>query len=199
MFVFRDDHPLNGEHDAGGGLDVLSPERAWLGGFNITIFDDVGGTGDAAGQLTYDEFGQPLSNALAGDGRPGDGRRCLLGQCNREQDFDGATSDTGITLHDHRLPELRSGRHNAVPPRRARRSSSTCRPDATASLPHQARTAFRWGEEWVAQTNTLDGGKAHDAFLKVGEPQLLPGVWPARVTTWRSASRNPAVHQCRGT
>jgi hypothetical protein len=66
VFVFRDDHPLNGEHDAGGGLDVLSPNEPGLGGFNITIFDDVGGTGDAAGQLTYDEFGQPLSNAMAG-------------------------------------------------------------------------------------------------------------------------------------
>src|SRR4029077_20974579 len=66
VFVFEDDHPLNGEHDAGGGIDTLSPNEPGLGGFNITIFDLVGGTGDSAGQLTYDEFGQPLSNNLAG-------------------------------------------------------------------------------------------------------------------------------------
>ena len=41
--------PLNGEHDAGGGIDVLSPNEAGLGGFQITLSDDAGGTGDATG------------------------------------------------------------------------------------------------------------------------------------------------------
>ena len=27
VFVFEDDYPLNGENDAGGGVDVLAPER----------------------------------------------------------------------------------------------------------------------------------------------------------------------------
>src|SRR5262249_16053034 len=66
VFVFEDDHPLNGEHDAGRGIDTLSPNEPGLGGFNITIMDLVGMTGDSAGQMTYDEFNQPLSNALAG-------------------------------------------------------------------------------------------------------------------------------------
>ena len=63
VFVFEDDFPLNGEHDAGGGIDVLSPNEAGLGGFQITLFDDAGGTGDATGQLTYDMFNMPLTNA----------------------------------------------------------------------------------------------------------------------------------------
>ena len=36
VFVFEDDHPLNGEHDASGGIDILSPNEPGLGGFNIT-------------------------------------------------------------------------------------------------------------------------------------------------------------------
>ncbi|HWS61689.1 MAG TPA: hypothetical protein VN325_02955, partial [Steroidobacteraceae bacterium] len=66
VFVFEDDFPVNGEHDGGGGVDVLSPNEPGLGGFNITLFDDAGGTGDATGQMTYDMFNQPLVNALAG-------------------------------------------------------------------------------------------------------------------------------------
>jgi len=64
--VFQDDFPLNGEHDGGGGIDVLSPNEAGLGQFNIILFDDAGGTGDATGQMTYDMFNMPLNNSLAG-------------------------------------------------------------------------------------------------------------------------------------
>ena len=44
----------------------FAPNEPGLGGFNITLFDDAGGTGDATGQMTYDMFNQPLSNSLAG-------------------------------------------------------------------------------------------------------------------------------------
>src|SRR2546430_10647690 len=40
----------NGEQDGGGGIDVLSQNEPGLGGFNITLFDDAGGTGDATGR-----------------------------------------------------------------------------------------------------------------------------------------------------
>src|SRR5947209_4568249 len=66
VYVFEDDYPLNGEHDAGGGIDVLSPNEPGLGRFQITLFDDAGGTGDATGQPTYDMFNMPLTNSLAG-------------------------------------------------------------------------------------------------------------------------------------
>jgi hypothetical protein len=73
VFVFEDDFPLNGENDAGGGVDTLSPQEPGLGGFNITMFDDAGGTGDATGQMTYDMFNMPLSNALSGTIDPSTG------------------------------------------------------------------------------------------------------------------------------
>ena len=66
VFVFEDDFPLNGEQDAGGGIDILAPNEPGLGQFNIEILDDAGGSGDATGQVDYDMFNQPLSNSLAG-------------------------------------------------------------------------------------------------------------------------------------
>jgi FtsP/CotA-like multicopper oxidase with cupredoxin domain len=65
-FVFQDDNPLNGENDAGGGVDVLAPNEAGLGGFELKLWDQGGGLGDATGQITYDMFNQPVSNSLAG-------------------------------------------------------------------------------------------------------------------------------------
>ena len=34
------------------------------------------------------------------------------------------------------------------------------------------------GEEWL-QTNTLDGQKAHDSFLRIGEPSFFQEFGPA--------------------
>ena len=45
---------------------MLSPNEPGLGGFQITLQDDAGGTGDATGTPTYDMFNMPLSNSLAG-------------------------------------------------------------------------------------------------------------------------------------
>src|SRR5579871_6192400 len=51
--VFEDDFPLNGEQDAGGGIDVVATNEPGLGGFNIILFDDMGASGDPTGQMTY--------------------------------------------------------------------------------------------------------------------------------------------------
>ena len=66
VFIFQDDNPLNGEADTGGGVDVLAPNEAGLGGFNIVLLDQAGGLGDSVGQITYDMSGAPVTNALAG-------------------------------------------------------------------------------------------------------------------------------------
>ena len=42
VFVFQDDYPLNGEEDTGGGVDVLAPNEAGLGGFNLVLLDQAG-------------------------------------------------------------------------------------------------------------------------------------------------------------
>src|SRR5205085_8482297 len=75
VFVYEDDFPLNGENDAGGGTGTtVAPNEPGLGQFNLILFDDAGGTGDATGQMTYDMFNQPLSNSLAGVIDPSTGK-----------------------------------------------------------------------------------------------------------------------------
>src|SRR5262249_6117066 len=98
VFVFQDDWPLNGEHDAGGGLDVLAPQEPGLGGFQITLQDDAGGTGDATGTPTYDMFNMPLSNALAGTIDPATNMDACPISATARVGFDGTTAtDGGIT------------------------------------------------------------------------------------------------------
>ncbi|MFX8347066.1 hypothetical protein ABTL51_19330, partial [Acinetobacter baumannii] len=51
VFVFEDDSPLNGEVDVHGGSDTAGSSREpGLGGFEIKLWDDAGGTGDPTGQ-----------------------------------------------------------------------------------------------------------------------------------------------------
>lgn len=74
VFVFEDDSPLNGEVDVHGGTDAMGSAREpGLGGFEIKLFDDAGGTGDATGQMSYDMFNMPLTNSLAGTIDPATG------------------------------------------------------------------------------------------------------------------------------
>src|SRR6202011_2100006 len=80
VFVFEDDFPLNGEQDGGGGIDVLSPNEPGLGGFQLHLWDAMGGNGDFTGQMTYDMFNQPLTNSLAGTKDPTNGNdACPIG------------------------------------------------------------------------------------------------------------------------
>src|SRR5882672_148811 len=97
VFVFEDDFPLNGEQDGGGGIDVLSPNEPGLGGFQITLFDDAGGPGDATGQPTYDMFNMPLTNSLAGTIDPTTGKDACPISPVQSVGFDGTTSPLGIT------------------------------------------------------------------------------------------------------
>jgi len=59
-FVFEDDWPLNGEHDGNGSIEP------GLGGFQVELWDAIGSTQDAIGQMTYDMFNMPLTNSLNG-------------------------------------------------------------------------------------------------------------------------------------
>ena len=195
VFVFEDDNPLNGEHDAGGGVDVLSPNEPGLGGFEITLFDDAGGTGDATGQPTYDMFNMPLTNSLAGTIDPVTGMdACPISkqdtanatqkpgtfaatpdQCSNDPSLKGCQKGVvgmivtcpkfesdGVTLSPMAgqaiVNNLYQGRYGVV---------------ATPGADRIAR-----GEEWL-QTNTLDGQKAHDSFMRIGEPAYFQEFGPA--------------------
>ena len=183
VFVFEDDFPLNGEADAGGGVDAIAPNEPGLGGFNITLFDDAGGTGDATGQMTYDMFNMPLSNALAGTIDPATQLdACPISAIARQTGTTagGGTisqSPTGITGTIVTCPTYESD-GVTFSPLAGQAVIANMMPGrygvvATPGADHIAR-----GEEWL-QTNTLDGQKAHDSFLRVAEPSYFQEFGPA--------------------
>jgi len=165
-FVFQDDNPLNGENDAGGGVDVLAPNEPGLGGFELKLFDQAGGLGDATGQITYDMFNQPVSNSLAGfidplsglDACPitprGDRLVGMIPTCPKYES-DGKTLSplAGQAVIANLYPGLYE----------------------VQAFPGADRIAR--GEEWL-QTNTLDGGKPHEAFIKPNEPGYFQEFGP---------------------
>jgi hypothetical protein len=258
VFVFEDDWPLNGEQGAGGAVDVLATNEPGLGGFQVTIFDQAGGTGDATGQPTYDMFNQPLSNSLAGTLDPITGLDACpisnsvtnniraqisanLTRTSRTFTYTlppGTTSlppalAVGATLSDGApAGAIPAGTTIANITQVGTTTSYTVTMSAAATaratadkilvfngtqqgivgmivtcpkfesdgktlspmvgqaiiknlypgrygvtaLPGSDRIAL--GEEWI-QTNTLDGQKAHDSFMRVGEPGYFQEFGPA--------------------
>lgn len=192
-FVFEDDFPLNGEHDAGGGVDVLSPNEPGLGGFQLTLFDNAGGTGDSTGTPTYDMFNMPLSNSLAGTLDPTTGMdACPIStQATANAQLSGTTATPAQCKTDPTLKGCQRGIVGMI---------VTCpkyESDGTTLSPFAGQAVIKnlypgrysvvatpgaeriaQGEEWL-QTNTLDGQKGHDAFLRVGEPAYFQEFGPA--------------------
>jgi hypothetical protein len=179
VFVFEDDFPLNGEHDAGGGIDVLSPQEPGLGGFNIILFDDAGGTGDATGQMTYDMFNMPLSNGLAGTIDPATNLDACPVSAAPQQNtgFDGTPSPTGITGTIVTCPKYEAD-GQTLSPLAGQAVISNLMPGRYGVVATPGADRIARGEEWL-QTNTLDGQKAHDSFLRVGEPSFFQEYGPA--------------------
>src|SRR5512139_895743 len=166
VFVFQDDNPLNGENDTGGGVDVLAPNEAGLGGFNLVLLDQAGAFGDSSGQITYDMFNMPVSNSLAGTidratgldacpiAKKNDGLIGVIPVCPKYES-DGTTLSP---LAGHAvIDNLYAGLYEVV---------------ASPGADRIAR-----GEEWL-QTNTLDGTKAIEAFIKPGEPGYFQEFGP---------------------
>ncbi|HYL13125.1 MAG TPA: choice-of-anchor D domain-containing protein [Terriglobales bacterium] len=178
VFVFEDDFPLNGEQDGGGGIDVLSPNEPGLGGFNIILFDDAGGTGDATGQMTYDMFNMPLSNGLAGTIDPSTGLDvCPISGANQNLGFDGTASPTGITGTIVTCPKYEAD-GATLSPLAGQAVVANLMPGRYGVVATPAADRIARGEEWL-QTNTLDGQKAHDSFLRIGEPSFFQEFGPA--------------------
>jgi hypothetical protein len=176
-FVFEDDFPLNGEDDTGGGVDVLAPNEPGLGGFNVVIYDNVGQFGDPAGQVTYDMFNMPLSNALAGTIDPATGRDACPISVKSRTGFDGVTSLTGITGVITVCPKYESD-NTTLSPLAGQVVVRNLPPGLYGVEAHPGADRIARGEEWL-QTNTLDGGFAHDAFLKANEPSYFQEYGPA--------------------
>ena len=178
VFVFEDDFPLNGEHDGGGGIDVLSPIEPGLGGFTIKLFDDAGGTGDATGQMSYDMFNYPLSNSLAGTIDPATGLdACPLSQEITANVLNGDASLKGITGEIVTCPKFESD-GATLSPIAGQAVIANLMPGRYGVVATPAADRIARGEEWL-QTNTLDGQKAHDSFLRVGEPSFFQEYGPS--------------------
>jgi hypothetical protein len=268
VFVFEDDFPLNGEHDANGGIDVLATNEQGLGSFQITLFDDAGGTGDSTGQPTYDMFNQPLSNSLAGTIDPATKLDACPVSAGVTSDVLNAptpvtsSSTTTYTLTGAADPTLKmivnayvgytvtTGGYSGVIASNTATTLTLQLPGWTPSSPLHLQPAngtvfsiatglqkgitgmivtcpryesdgltlsplagqaiignlypgrygvvatpnadrIARGEEWL-QTNTLDGQKAHDSFLRIGEPSYFQEFGPA---AWHVSIgfANPAI------
>jgi hypothetical protein len=171
IFVFEDDFPLNGEQDGGGGVDVLSPNEPGLGGFNVTIFDDAGGTGDATGQANYDMFNMPLTNSLDGTIDPQTGlNACPITKASLSGN--GGITGTIITCPKYEADNA------TLSPLAGQAVVANMYPGRYGIVATPAADRIARGEEWL-QTNTLDGQKAHDSFLRVGEPSFFQEYGPA--------------------
>src|SRR5882762_2026408 len=176
VFVFQDDFSLNGEHDGGGGVDVIAPNEPGLGGFNIILFDDAGGTGDATGQMTYDMFNYPLSNSLAGMIDPATNLdACPISKISRIGTND--PTQTGITGTIVTCPRVESDGHT-LSPLAGQAVIANLMPGRYGVVATAGADRIARGEEWL-QTNTLDGQKAHDSFLRIGEPSFFQEYGPA--------------------
>ncbi|MFC5475521.1 choice-of-anchor D domain-containing protein [Paraherbaspirillum soli] len=169
VFVFEDDSPLNGEVDVGGGIMGMfgTTKEPGLGGFEIKLFDDAGGTGDPTGQMSYDMFNMPLSNSLQGMIDPATGLNAcpissktdgLVGMIPTCPKFESDGKTLSPLVGQAVIANLMPGRYGVV---------------ATPAADRIGR-----GEEWL-QTNTLDGQKAHDAFIRVGGPSYFQEFGPA--------------------
>ncbi len=176
--VFEDDYPLNGEIDTGGGIDTISPEEPGLGGFQITISDNAGGTGDSTGNPTYDMFNMPMSNALAGTLDPVTKLdACPISSQITAASEGGDSSQNGIVGMILTCPKYESDGKTLSPlaGQVVVKNLWAGRYGVTAN-PGASRIAA--GEEWL-QTNTLDGQKAHDSFMRIGEPGYFQEFGPA--------------------
>jgi hypothetical protein len=172
VFVFEDDFPLNGENDTGGGVDVLAPNEPGLEGFNIVLLDQTGQFGDPAGQLTYDEFGQPVTNALAGTIDPVTG----LNACPISPRSTDAVVGVIVTCPKYEDGTDAAG-NKVLSPLAGHAVIANMYPGLyeVHTTPGADRAAR--GEEWL-QTNTLDGTKDIEAFIKADEPGYFQEFGP---------------------
>jgi hypothetical protein len=168
VFVYEDDNPLNGENDAGGGVDILAPNEPGLGGFELRLWDDAGGTGDATGQMTYDMFNMPLSNSLQGTPDPTHGGQ---NACPISSSSDGLVGRI-VTCPKYEADGV------TLSPLAGQAVIANMMPGRYAVQATPGADRFAKGEEWL-QTNTLDGQKAHDSFIKVGGPAYFQEFGPA--------------------
>ena len=184
VFVFEDDFPLNGEPDTGGGADAFPSQEAGLEDFQVELWDDAGGSGDATGQMTYDMFNEPLSNSLNGTIDPNTG-------------FDSCPiSNTGGVAIGVIIvcPKFESD-GKTLSPLVGQAVVKNLMPGRFSVIVHPGAAREGRGEEWL-QTNTLDGTHFQDSFIKAGEPAYFQEYGPGGYHV-QFGMANPAIINAR--
>jgi hypothetical protein len=184
VYVFQDDNELNGEIDAEPGAEV------GLEDFNIELWDTAGGNGDLIGQMTYDMFNEPLTNALNGVHDPLTG----LDACpisNAQQAPQGSTAINGSIIV---CPHFESD-GITISPLEGQAVIKNLMPGRFSVIAHPGARRESRGEEWL-QTTTLDGTHFLDSFIRAGEPAYFQEYAPAgfHITV---GFANPAIINAR--
>src|SRR5256885_2344001 len=126
--------------------------------------------------MTYDMFNMPLANSLAGTIDPATGLdACPVSKVSRQNPGD-ATS-TGITGTIVTCPKYEAD-NTTLSPLAGQAVVANLMPGRYGVVATPGADAIARGEEWL-QTNTLDGQKAHDSFLRIGEPNFFQEYGPA--------------------
>jgi large repetitive protein len=155
FFVFEDNNPISGDVDDG--------ERG-LGGFQIVIYDTRGSSGDQAGQITYDLFNQPLTNALANTPGTGTDGNKYPNLCPTTPN--GAATPVGVIYTC--MPVLDQN-GNDISPFTGMALVKNVIPGRIDVQAHPAAWREGAGEQWI-QVSTLEGTPNNDAFVHAGEP-----------------------------
>ena len=140
ILIFNDNAPTNA---------VWSGGEEGLGGFTITLEDGGGRYGASAGILSYDAFGEPLTNALDCFGTDGNSLGGVIMSCPDTPE-NRAAGLVGQVL----IKNLYPGKYGVI-----------------TTPPADQVT------DWV-QTSTIEGTKVIDAWVKAGEPAYFQEFGP---------------------
>src|SRR6202008_493682 len=130
--------------------------------------------------MSYDMFNMPLSNSLAGTLDPETGLDAcpISAQATASMPSNGgAGSQLGITGEIVTCPKFEAD-GTTLSPLAGQAVVANLMPGRYGVVATPAADRIARGEEWL-QTNTLDGQKAHDSFLRIGEPSFFQEFGPA--------------------
>jgi hypothetical protein len=161
IFVFEDNNPTNGTVD---GVE----ENQGLGGFQIILNDIAAATGITIGQMTYDMFNMPLTNALNNrlDTVTNPVTKTKLNQCHLAPE---TLIGMVVTCPRYLYDDAKQQFTNTVSPLAGHALIKNLFPNRFDVLAKAGAALEAAGEHWI-QTSTLEGTHGNDAFAKVGEP-----------------------------
>jgi hypothetical protein len=167
IFIFEDSNPTNGDPDA---------NEHGLGGFEIAIWDVAGRSGDPIGQVTYDTFNQPLTNALLGTpGCPNVYSPTASATPSTHPSYAGKDL-TGVVItcpSDPKDPANPSADYAL----QGQALVKNLMPGRFDVIAHPGAAREGAGETWY-QVSTLEGTPGQDAFTKSGEPPYFQEFGP---------------------